>query len=150
MEVVKMVPLNDYTSLKMEVDRLNNLVYELSDKLSKMEGRENQESGSKTIFIKSKGIGRFVKVNDIIMIKAESNYSLIYLINSETIFTSKTLKFWQDKCNESYIKRVHKSYLINASYIDSIENKTGKINMANGLSASTSRNTRILKKGELA
>jgi len=138
MRSIKMVPINDYVALKMEVDRLNDLVLSLSNKLSegqrvKPEVIHEQE---KAIIVSSNNMSHYIKVVDIAMIKAESNYSYICLVNGESLFTSKTLKYWQEKCNASFLNRMHKSYLVNNKCILSFEAKSSKLQLMGGHTAS--------------
>ena len=41
MKSIKMVPINDYVSLKMEVDRLNDIVDDLTSRLAKVNQGSN-------------------------------------------------------------------------------------------------------------
>ena len=132
-------PLNEYTDLKKEVDFLRTLVYELSNKLNNIDKQNNDELNLKSIFIKINGLCRAINIKDIVMIQADSNYSHIYLLNGESFLTSKTLKYWQTKCAVSYIQRIHKSFLINTSFIVSFEPRTRKVHLINGHSAFSSR-----------
>lgn len=63
------------------------------------------------------------------MVKSESNYSVIFTNSGEKILTSKTLKYWHTKLNDSDLIRVHASYLVNRKYIKSILLKDKKINL---------------------
>ena len=95
-----MVQISDSISLKMEVDRFTDSVKDLTAQLLKV----NQKCGSileKGIIVPSGGLSHYVKVSDIVMIKADSNYSTIYLSNGDRLFTSKTHKYWYAKCNAS-------------------------------------------------
>lgn len=143
MDVIKTVPFNEYFNLKREVDYLRSLVAELSDKLNTIDQQGNKEFKVKSIFIKTNGIGRYINIKDIIMIKADSNYSYLYLLNGERFLTSKTLKYWQEKCADPFLQRIHKSYLINTAFIVSIEPKTGKVNLVNGHLACSSRSRKL-------
>ena len=130
-----MVPISDYVPLKMEVDRLTDLVDDLTSRL-KTVNQHSSGSMEKGIIVSSRGLSQFVKVSDIVMIKADNNYSSIYMSNGECLFTSKTLKFWETKCtNASCMHRVHKSYIVNSRKIVSFEPKTGKLEMMNGYTA---------------
>jgi DNA-binding LytR/AlgR family response regulator len=143
MEVVKTVPYNEYVDLKKEVDYLRTLVSKLSDKLNTIDQQDNKEFNVKSIFIKTNGTSRYINIKDIIMIKADSNYSYLYLLSGESFLTSKTLKFWQEKCAAPFLQRIHKSYLINTAFIVSTEPKTGKVNLVNGHFASYSRSSKL-------
>lgn len=148
MESIKMVPINDYVALKMEVDRLTDLVTELTGKLSKVSvHQQSNQKVEKGIVISSGGTGRYVKVSDIVMIKAESNYSTLYLTDGSTLFTSKTLKYWLEKCNAPFLQRIHKSYVINSRKILSFEPAKAKLFLEGGFTASYSESGRKLITG---
>lgn len=148
MKSIKMVPISDYVSLKMEVDRLTDLVEDLTGKLAKVNVQQGVSSPlEKGIVISSGGKGRYLKVSDIAMIKAESNYSTIYTVSGESLFTSKTVKYWTEKCNATFLFRVHKSYLINGRMIESFEPSKGKIFLKGGHNASYTEQGRKMLMG---
>lgn len=143
MDVINTVPFDEYFDLKREVDYLRSLVSELSDKLNNFDKQDNKEFKVKSIFIKTNGTSHYINIKDIVMIKADSNYSYLYLLNGESFLTSKTLKYWQEKCAAPFLQRIHKSYLINTAFIVSIEPKTGKVNLVNGNFAINSRSSKL-------
>ena len=137
MKSLNMVPISEYVALKMEADRLTELVENLTQNLV-----SNAHIGNhleKGIVIGSNGQSKFVKISEIVMIKAESNYSSIYLSDGQCLFTSKTLKYWAEKCNVSYLIRLHKTYLVNISKITDFELSTGKVYLQGDLIANFSK-----------
>lgn len=59
-----------------------------------------------------------VPVDEIIMIKSESNYSPIFPHSKGKIFTSCTLKYWETMINDPIkFVRCHASFLVNIAYI---------------------------------
>ena len=148
MKSIKMVPISDYVSLKLEGDRLNELVKVLTGKLAKVNVQHGASSPiEKGIAISSGGKSRYIKVSDIVMIKAESNYSTIHLATGDYLFTSKTVKYWTEKCNATYLFRVHKSYLINGRMIESFEASKSRIFLKGGHVAAYSDQGRKLLTG---
>lgn len=143
MKTVKMVPISEYVSLKMEVDRLQAMVAELEQNLQTAQ-QNSQNPLDQGVFIWKDGVNRFVKVRDIAMMEAESNYSVIFLTTGERIFTSHTLKYWFEKINSPLLVRIHKSYLINCRNILSIEQKSRSIQLYGGCVARYTRNTKDL------
>ncbi len=65
---------------------------------------------------------KVIDTSSILMIQSTSNYSTIYLDNGEKIFTSRTLKYWEELFNCASLMRIHRSYLINHLKINSIQN----------------------------
>lgn len=60
----------------------------------------------------------FVLIKDIVMCKAEGNYSVIYLSGkNQQEIVSRTLKEFEDMLTEYNFFRVHRSYLINLDHI---------------------------------
>lgn len=95
----------------------------------------------------SEGI-RFVKVDDIVRCEADGPYTQVFLSTGERIVVSKNLKIYEDLFVGNGFLRVHKSHLINISYIDKYLNgggDGGSVAMADGSIVEVSRR----KKDEL-
>ena len=73
-----------------------------------------------SVLVYNNGIYKRISVNEIIMIKAESNYSYIILENDEKLFTSRTIKHWTNTFNSASLLRIHKTYLVNVNKIKEI------------------------------
>lgn len=106
-------PLNP-NSLKDSVDRF----LKKSDSNSVIEYRALQEnisnSEDKCIVVNLTNTTRFVKVKEIIMLRAEGSYCELHLIGGEKLLTSKNLKYFEERlANISFMFRSHKSYMIN-------------------------------------
>ncbi|HMU02244.1 MAG TPA: LytTR family DNA-binding domain-containing protein [Saprospiraceae bacterium] len=71
------------------------------------------------IKVKENDIIQFIKLIDIIMIQAESNYSTIILASGHQMLTSKTLKHWSQKIGLLHpdFERIHRSFLINKRHV---------------------------------
>ncbi len=76
---------------------------------------------------------------DVIMIVAASNYSTIYTTHSGKIFTSKTLKHWEERLNSKDCIRVHASYLVNKRHILEMNKMEKTLILFNGLEAKISK-----------
>ncbi len=66
----------------------------------------------------------FLKINEIIYCKSDSNYTHIFT-TSKTYIVSKTLKFIQSALPKDSFLRIHNSYLVNADYISEYSRKDG-------------------------
>jgi two-component system, LytTR family, response regulator len=120
MKTAKMVPLNDYVSLRDEIESLHSQIAHLQQLLGRVEANSSIAL-DKGIFVGLNSNSRFVKVAEVIRIEAQSNYSSIYLDDGEVLFTSKTLKHWEEKFNAPQLIRVHQSYLINIKKIAKLD-----------------------------
>ena len=88
-----------------------------------------------------------LEMKDIMYCKADDNYTEIFLENKHKKLVSKTLKYFEDILKESGFARIHKSYLVNVSYIISYKKgKGGTVSLSNGkeLSVSASKKADFL------
>ncbi len=73
----------------------------------------------------------FHDINEIIRCEAKSNYTYFFLSNGQKLLSSKTLKQYDEFLVYQGFLRVHKSHLINMSFVSSVL-KGGEILMTNG------------------
>ncbi len=88
-----------------------------------------------------------LEMKDIIYCKADDNYTELFLNNNQKKLVSKTLKYFEDILKESGFARIHKSFLVNVSYIASYKKgKGGTVSLSNGkeLSVSASKKAEFL------
>jgi two-component system LytT family response regulator len=72
-----------------------------------------------------------VPVADIIRIEAASNYSRVYFADGTQMVVSKVLQWFQNLLPEDLFVRVHRSHLVNKSFVKAIngnDNKTLQMN----------------------
>ncbi len=91
------------------------------------------------IFVFDRGIRIKICINDIIMIKAASNYSHIILENRPAIFTSKNIKHWTNAFHSDRLLRIHKTFLINVEKVMEIKLSSSELILAGNHSAVFSR-----------
>ncbi|MBK9256162.1 MAG: LytTR family transcriptional regulator DNA-binding domain-containing protein [Saprospiraceae bacterium] len=114
--------------LMQKIAQLEEHVRLLNDKIEEMKSAEGSQP-SESIFFYFEGNQRKVQVADILMIKSESNYSIIHTVSGDKYLTSKTLKYWQTTIKNDFIIRVHASYLINKNTIRFITHKERTIHL---------------------
>ena len=88
-----------------------------------------------------------LEIKDIMYCKADDNYTEIFLENNQKKLVSKTLKYFEDLLKDTGFARIHKSFLVNVSYIASYKKgKGGTISLTNGkeLSVSASKKAEFL------
>lgn len=67
----------------------------------------------------------FVEVNSIIYCQSDSNYTTLFLKNSNKILVSKTLKDIEHTLSRFSFLRVHQSYLVNPAFLTKYVKKDG-------------------------
>jgi len=83
---------------------------------------------------------RFVEIDKIVRLKADSNYTHIVLTSGESIVSSKTLKDYEEMLVQSGFFRVHNTHLINLSYVEKyVKGIGGTVIMSDGASIDVSR-----------
>lgn len=88
-----------------------------------------QQISSKTesvrqIVIKDIDKTYFIKMDDILYCEAEGSYTKFYLTNSEPIFVSRNLRYYEDLLGPAGFFRTHHSCLVNPSKIKIYDRKT--------------------------
>ena len=92
------------------------------------------------IIIPTKEKNHYIKVDDIIHVEAQGNYSMIFLSENKKMLISKSIKEFEKYLDNSIFFRIHKSYLINLEYVKNFSyTGGGTIEMENGKNLSVSR-----------
>ncbi len=69
---------------------------------------------------------KWIPLKNIIRFQANSNYTKVYLTNSEeSVLTSKTLKYYADKLDKDIFIRPHQSHLVNKNFVHTIQSQKG-------------------------
>lgn len=112
----------------------------LSKSYSALSQSLNQEKPIKKLAIGDLNEVRFIEIDKIIRLKADSNYTHIYLASGESITSSRTLKEYEDLLINNNFFRVHNTHLINLSYVERyIKGIGGTVIMSDGVSVEVSR-----------
>ena len=74
----------------------------------------------------------FLKVNEIVRLQSESNYTLFYLIGNKKVLVAKTLKNFEEKLMSYNFMRVHQSHLINLAHMKEIDHGDNFVLMTDG------------------
>jgi len=132
-ELIKAV---DYvTKIKEKETQLNQTV--LKPKLNKISGK---------ITIPTQQGFEIIAMQDILYLKADDNYTEIFLMDNSKKLVSKTLKHFENLLNENGFARIHKSFLVNTNFIVAYnKGKGGSIQLINGKELQVSAS----KKGNL-
>jgi two-component system LytT family response regulator len=82
----------------------------------------------------------FVPVADIIHCLGDTNYTHIHLKDGQKILSSKSLKVYEEMLAPHNFFRIHKSHLINMSYLTKyVKGEGGKVIMTDGSELEVSR-----------
>lgn len=73
------------------------------------------------LFLTKNGSSKFIKVDSILSITANKDYSYIHSLDEKKIILLRTMKEWEKRLPEKYFARIHRSTIVNLEYIDKVE-----------------------------
>lgn len=73
------------------------------------------------LFLTKNGSSKFIKVNSILSITANKDYSYINSLDDKKIILLRTMKEWEKRLPEKYFARIHRSTIVNLEYIEKVE-----------------------------
>lgn len=85
--------------------------------------RQNIIDNNKYLRIGSKHQGEYIDKTQIVYVEACESYSWIYLKDGCRILSSKTIGYHEELFSEDNFSRIHRSYLINLSYLKRYESR---------------------------
>ena len=90
----------------------------------------------------------YVPIQDIIYIQSDGRYSFVFRVNKKRLVVTKGISEYESQLAERGFFRVHKSYLINLSYVTRYLKSDGYAEMTNGetLPVSMRNKTSFLRK----
>ena len=87
----------------------------------------------------------FVKLQDIVRLEADQNYTILYLSNGKKMVVCKTLKSFEQKLKHPPFFRIHQSHIVNLSLaVKYVRGKGGYLILEDG----TSLNVSVRRKAE--
>lgn len=89
-----------------------------------MQQLNNKPEAQRQIVIKDIDKTYFIKMNDILYCEAEGSYTKFYLTNSEPVFVSRNLRYYEELLEPAGFFRTHHSCLVNPSKIKIYDRKT--------------------------
>ncbi|RIV73135.1 LytR/AlgR family response regulator transcription factor [Flagellimonas aequoris] len=90
-----------------------------------------------------------VDTNDMVRLQSDANYTHIHTLSNKKITASKTLKYFEGILDGSNFFRVHKSHLINLSFVEHyLKGKGGYITLTDGakIEVAVRRRDELIKK----
>ncbi len=135
--LLKPINVNDLKSAISKVAKFNGSVKPIDiDSLIKQ-----INNNSKLQVASLDGI-EYIDVKDIILISADKSYAIIHL-EDRTIISSRNLKFYEEKINNSHFYRAHNSYYVNLNHVIKYSYKDGtRIQLSSGQEIPISRSKR--------
>ncbi|NOT50823.1 MAG: response regulator transcription factor [Chitinophagaceae bacterium] len=132
----------DETELKKAVERYKaKRIYAPAGQLLFRNFIQNISQGSREKFklaLADATEVKYVQLDEIIRLQAESNYTHIFLKGNKVFVSAKTLKEYDEILQGHKFLRVHKSHLVNPGHIESYD-KQGILHMSDGTKVEVAR-----------
>ena len=85
---------------------------------------------------------RVTRFSDILYLKSDSNYTEIYLTDGKMYCVCRTIKTLEEQIPETEFIRIHRSYVVAASFIKYIYTAGSTVELTNGLQLPMSKTGR--------
>ena len=105
-----------------------------------------QQNGNNSLLIINHKTSRKVLIKDVIFLKGDINYSIVYLENGKKKILPHTLKFYEEFLGTHGFLRVHRTYLINPDYVVEYCEEKEIVKMRNGHEANIARRRKAAMK----
>ncbi|MBL4861450.1 MAG: response regulator transcription factor [Crocinitomicaceae bacterium] len=122
------VGASNYILKPIEKEKLINAVRKVQtyvdSERSNGKGDSNQSNGQiEKLIVPGNGCSKVIEVANLKYIAADGVYCKLYTSDGDTTLITKPLSFIEEKLKDHpHFCRIHKSYLINLSYVDNISN----------------------------
>jgi DNA-binding LytR/AlgR family response regulator len=88
---------------------------------------------------------------DVIVLVADANYSLLYMADGKVIHVATTLRILEERLTNHSFFRSHRSYLINTNHVLNFDQENHLfVQMKNNMVATVARKKREIFKSEIA
>lgn len=110
----------DYLLKPVSTERLQQTIEKLIH--SRVENSEyfRRLDYEDVIFLMLNNKYRFLKINSIIAITSNADYTFIYTDDKTRSITRKTMKEWENRLPENHFCRIHRETIVNLDYISDI------------------------------
>ena len=80
-----------------------------------------------------------ILLKEIIMLRADINYTSIYLLSGKMLMVPRTIKIFEDLLSEYAFIRTHRAYLVNERHLKEYDLLNNRVKMSNNMTALISR-----------
>lgn len=132
----------DYLLKPIDIRELRKTIDRIKQKMGEKHGlpdmfatlKRINEKHNFRIHLPTRNSLEYVYPSDIVYLKAESNYTMVYLINSESVEVTRSMRNFEDQLCTTNLNflRVHNSYIINLDYVTRYLKDDGGFVVMNG------------------
>lgn len=105
-----------------------------------------RQEGNNSLLIINYKTSAKIKVNNIVLMKSDANYSTFYLDGGQEKLVSHSIKFYEEHLENYGFLRIHRRCIINPNYVKQYNPNEESITMKNGQKVIVSRRRKHLLK----
>ena len=143
----------DYLLKPIDIEELEAAIDRVKTNIKKQENKYDLQSIVKNLLefnntdpritISTDSTLEILRANNIIRLEADGSYTLFLMSDGRKILSSKSLKYYEELMEEYLFLRVHKSHIVNLSYVMRfLKSDGGSVELRNGDKVPISRRRR--------
>jgi DNA-binding LytR/AlgR family response regulator len=105
-----------------------------------------QQKGNNSLLIINHKTSKKVFINDVILLKGDVNYTMLYLENGKQKLVAHSIKFFEPYLETHGFLRIHRSFMINPNHVKEYNPEQYILTMTNGQKADISRRRKSVLK----
>lgn len=111
----------DYLLKPVSEKRIQQTVAKLNHNVHKEPEGLHKLDYSDVMYLMFNNKYRFLKVNSILAITSNADYTEIYTTDKTHLITRKTMKEWETRLPENHFCRIHRETIVNLAYISKLD-----------------------------
>ncbi|MDP3580387.1 MAG: LytTR family DNA-binding domain-containing protein, partial [Ignavibacteria bacterium] len=115
------VNAQDYLLKPVSSDRIRLTIGKLTHNANKEAASQRRLNYDDVIFLMLNNRYRFLKIETIVAITSEADYSYIHTNDKAHSITRKTMREWESRLPENHFCRIHRETIVNLEYVTKID-----------------------------
>lgn len=115
------VNAQDYLLKPVSSDRIRLTIGKLTHNANKEAANQRRLNYDDVIFLMLNSRYSFLKIETIIAITSEADYSYIHTNDKARSITRKTMREWESRLPENHFCRIHRETIVNLEYVSKID-----------------------------
>ena len=115
------VNAQDYLLKPVSAERIHQTIEKLTHRVLKESDSFHQLNYDDVIFLMLNNKYRFLKIDSIVAITSDADYTFVHIIDKTHSITRKTMREWENRLPENHFCRIHRETIVNLGYISKID-----------------------------
>jgi len=115
------VNAQDYLLKPVSAERMHQTIEKLTHRVLKESDSFHQLNYDDVIFLMLNNKYRFLKIDSIVAITSDADYTFVHTTDKTHSITRKTMREWENRLPENHFCRIHRETIVNLGYISKID-----------------------------